>query len=141
MIVGKACFLLLCLLACVAAFTYQGTRRFSSARTMRMDTSDAGGNDAALRGKMQEAVEADPELKQFLSGSVAKWKGTTDTLKRRKQVPDAGYTPQQVVEKCLAALEINDEPQLDHGCCVLLSFKSPTGPLAEGGLDPAEYGE
>jgi hypothetical protein len=27
-----------------------------------------------------------------------------------------------------------------HGACVALEFKSPAGPLAEGGLDPAAYG-
>ena len=61
----------------------------------------------------------------------------------------------------LDALQINDDPQLDHGCCVLLAFKSPSGitldstldavilylnvnrlsgPLGESNLDPSGYG-
>ena len=83
----KAFFFLSCLLVCVSAFLYKSTRRLNSARTMlSMDTTD---KDAALKSKMQEAVEADPDLKQFLAGNVAKWKGTADSLKRRKQVGES----------------------------------------------------
>lgn len=56
------------------------------------------------------------------------------------QYPSAELSPLDVIKKCLQALQNNDEPQLDHGACVLLEFKSPIGPLAEGGLDPAGYG-
>lgn len=81
----------------------------------------------------------DPKLAAFLQGSTP-WSGRTDILVRRKQVPDSSYGPQEVVRKCLDAFQVNDDPQLDHGCCVLLGFKSPLGPLAESGLDPAAYG-
>jgi hypothetical protein len=84
----------------------------------------------------------DPNLNEYLKGeeSSAAWKGSTEILKRKKQVPLSEYSPQTVVTKCLEALQCNDDPQLDHGCCVLLSFKSPTGLLSQGGLDPAGYG-
>lgn len=83
----------------------------------------------------------DPELQSYMNGSKdVPWKGSRRSLARRKQVPLPEYTPQQVVRKCLDALQLNDEPQLDHGCCVLLEFKSPQGLLAESGLDPAGYG-
>lgn len=54
-------------------------------------------------------------------------KGRKDILGRKKQLPKSNYTPQQVVQIILDALQINDDPQLDHGCCVLLAFTSPTG--------------
>ena len=63
-----------------------------------------------------------------------------DILKRKKQVPDPAYAPKDVVRTCLSALQNNDDPQLDHGACVVLEFRSPAGPLSEGGLDPSEYG-
>jgi hypothetical protein len=40
----------------------------------------------------------------------------------------------------LSALQNNDEPQLDHGACVVLEFKSPGGVLDSCGLDPGKYG-
>lgn len=77
-----------------------------------------------------ELSSEDPSLRSFLKGNVdAPWKGTTDSLKRRKQIPLPEYDPRKVVQICLDALQVNDEPQLDHGCCVLLSFKSPNGPV------------
>ena len=84
----------------------------------------------------------DKGLQDFLKGDGANvpWKGTTEILKRRKQVPSSEYDPQTVVRKCLQALQTNDDPQLDHGSCVLLAFKSPFGMLSQGGLDPAGYG-
>ena len=86
-------------------------------------------------------VSNDPELKEYLNGSSGKvWKGSREMLGRRKQIPASEYTIQDVVKKCLAALQNNDEPQLDHGACVTLEFKNPSGPLAEGDLDPAAYG-
>lgn len=84
---------------------------------------------------------ADPEYEQFMSGQEAKpWKGTRIALVRKGQVPLPEYSAQDVIRICLSALQNNDDPQLDHGACVTLEFKSPTGPLAEGGLDPAAYG-
>ena len=99
------------------------------------------------RLKIGENVEfdptgnTDPDYQQFLSGPEGKpWKGTRIALVRKGQVPLPEYSAQDVVRICLAALLNNDDPQLDHGACVVLEFKSPTGPLAEGGLDPAAYG-
>eukprot|EP01038_Epipyxis_sp_PR26KG_P008598 gene8598-11618_t len=81
------------------------------------------------------------DLENFLKGNVdVPWKGTRSILGRKKQIPSQDYDAQQVIRICLDALVINDDPQLDHGCCVLLSFMSPIGPLAESGLDPAGYG-
>ena len=83
----------------------------------------------------------DPEFEQFMSGQEAKpWKGTRIALVRKGQVPLPEYSAQDVIRICVSALQNNDDPQLDHGACVTLEFKSPTGPLAEGGLDPAGYG-
>ena len=86
--------------------------------------------------------QQDKKLQEFLNGEGMKaaWKGSTESLKRRKQVPSSEYDPQTVVRKCLQALQANDDPQLDHGCCVLLAFKSPFGMLTQGGLDPAGLG-
>jgi hypothetical protein len=61
-------------------------------------------------------------------------------LVRKKQVPDKKYSSKDVIRICLAALQNNDDPQLDHGSCVVLAFKSPQGPLAQGNLDPSGYG-
>ena len=83
----------------------------------------------------------DPLLEQYLKGSInSPWKGTRESLSRRKQAPRTDYSPNDVVKICLSALQTNDDPQLDHGCCVLLEFKSPNGPLSKSGLDPAGYG-
>eukprot|EP01036_Dinobryon_divergens_P029231 gene29231-38299_t len=86
--------------------------------------------------------QQDKKLQEYLNGEGLKatWKGSTESLKRRKQVPSSEYDPQTVVRKCLQALQANDDPQLDHGCCVLLSFKSPFGMLTQGGLDPTGLG-
>lgn len=87
------------------------------------------------------SAEDNAELSNYLSGTlISPWKGSRDILKRKKQVPDSSYNPQKVVMTCLNALAINDDPQLDHGCCVLLEFKSPNGPLSKDNLDPASYG-
>lgn len=80
-------------------------------------------------------------MQNFLKGELNEpWRGSRDVLKRKKQWPLSEYSPQQVVRKVLDALQINDDPQLDHGCCVLLEFKAPGGVLAQSGLDPAGYG-
>jgi hypothetical protein len=92
---------------------------------------------------IEAALANDPRLGEYLKGqgyAMRAWSGSRDSLKRRKQVPDPSYTPADVVQLCLRALQNNDEPQLDHGACVVLEFKSPSGVLAEGGLDPAGYG-
>lgn len=67
------------------------------------------------------------------------WQGTTEILERRNQVPKKSYTPIEVTKICLQALQNNDDPQLDHGACVVLAFKSPNGLLASSSLDPAGY--
>ena len=82
-----------------------------------------------------------PEYQEFLKGPEGKpWKGTRIALPRKGQVPLPEYSAQDVVRICLSALQNNDDPQLDHGACVSLEFKSPMGPLSDGGLDPAAYG-
>jgi len=102
---------------------------------------------------------ADKDMEEFLNGSTEKpWRGSTISLGRRGQIPNARYSPADVVRICLKALQSNDDPQLDHGCCVVLQFRSPKGELfmfniinvtlskfhkgilAETNLDPAIYG-
>mmetsp|Transcript_2396 Transcript_2396/g.4247 ORF Transcript_2396/g.4247 Transcript_2396/m.4247 type:complete len:210 (-) Transcript_2396:12-641(-) len=78
-------------------------------------------------------------MENYMKGTMP-WKGTRDILPRKKQIPSKEYSATSVVRKILDALQINDDPQLDHGCCVLLEFKSPSGPLAKTDLDPAAYG-
>lgn len=68
------------------------------------------------------------------------WGGNTNILARKKQIPSKDYGPKDVIRICLQALQSNDDPQLDHGACVVMSFKSPSGMLSEGRLDPAQYG-
>ncbi len=84
----------------------------------------------------------DPKLIEFMQGAGGKkiWKGTRDILTRRKQVPSSEYNAIDVVKICVEALKCNDDPQLDHGACVVLEFKSPNGPLSDQSLDPAAYG-
>lgn len=85
--------------------------------------------------------QSNADLKEFLAGPEGKkWKGTRDILPRRQQVPLPEYSPAEVCRTILAALQDNDLPQLDNGAAVVLEFKSPTGLLAEGSLDPAAYG-
>lgn len=85
--------------------------------------------------------ELDNDLESFLKGSVNKpWGGTRDILKRKGQIPLASLGPRDIIKICLAALQHNDDPQLDHGGAVVLEFKSPNGVIAESGLDPAGYG-
>lgn len=130
--------LILCLLVVVVQTTAFSIRQVGYAtRASTKRSCEASASEASKT----EAVENDPELKQFLEGTMnLKWKGDRMSLRRRKQVPLPEYSPQKVIEIVLRALQVNDDPQLDHGACVLLEFKSPTGPLADGGLDPAEYG-
>jgi hypothetical protein len=40
----------------------------------------------------------------------------------------------------LKALQINDDPQLDHGAAVALQFASPDSSLALSGINAAQYG-
>lgn len=90
---------------------------------------------------LREQIAKDPQLAEYLKGPEGKpWKGSRSMLIRRKQIPDISYGPVDVVKICLDALQNNDDPQLDHGACVVLEFKSPTGLLAQEGLDPAAYG-
>ena len=76
----------------------------------------------------------------FINKQAKKWRGSTETLKRRGQIPDKKYTPSDVCRIILSALQSNDDPQLDHGACVVLEFATPNGPLSNSGLDPGEYG-
>jgi len=70
-----------------------------------------------------------------MSGSEGKpWRGTRDILRRRGQVPTNDYEPADVCRIVLRALQSNDDPQLDHGACVALEFKSPKGLLASAGI-------
>mmetsp|Transcript_5513 Transcript_5513/g.5693 ORF Transcript_5513/g.5693 Transcript_5513/m.5693 type:complete len:214 (-) Transcript_5513:34-675(-) len=86
-------------------------------------------------------ITTDPDLESFLSGSLNKeWNGSTNMLERRGQIPKEEYGPKDVIRICLSALQHNDDPQLDHGACVVLAFKSPTGVLSQNNLDPAAYG-
>ncbi len=56
----------------------------------------------------------DPEYQQFLAGPQGKpWKGSRMSLARKGQVPLLEYSAQDVVRICLAALQNNDDPQLD----------------------------
>ena len=84
----------------------------------------------------------DPKFMEFMQGAGGRkvWKGTKDILTRRKQVPSSEYNVIDVVKICVEALKCNDDPQLDHGACVVLEFKSPNGPLSDQSLDPAAYG-
>jgi len=87
----------------------------------------------------QETVN-DPRLKEFMAGEGSKeWRGTKTGLERRGELPDPKYSPIDVIRIVLKALQTNDYPQLDHGACVVLEFKSPTGPLAIFS-NPAELG-
>lgn len=96
---------------------------------------------SALSMLVETTCIADIQMQSFLKGdSNEPWRGSRDVLKRKKQWPQPEYSPQQVIRKVLNALQINDDPQLDHGCCVLLEFKSPNGVLAQSGLDPTGYG-
>ena len=110
--------------------------RSSSFTAYYLSSADQGNSDGFIQ------KQQDKKLQEFLNGEGTKaaWKGSTESLKRRRQVPSSEYDPQTVVSKCLQALQANDDPQLDHGCCVLLAFKSPHGTLAQGGLDPAGLG-
>ena len=84
----------------------------------------------------------DEGLKEFLKGpDKKKWKGVKDMLVRKGQIPDDKYTPKDVVKIVLTALQDNDSPQLDHGACVVLEFRSVNGPLNDPNLDPAAYGQ
>lgn len=81
------------------------------------------------------------DLSAFLSQQSRPWSGRWDILKRRSQIPSPEFGPREVVAKCLKALKTNDDPQLDHGSCVVLSFASPQGALKSSGLDPAQHGK
>ena len=84
----------------------------------------------------------DQGLKEFLAGPEnKKWGGVRDMLARKGQIPDEKYTPKDVVKVLLAALQDNDSPQLDHGACVVLEFRSTNGPLNDPNLDPSRYGQ
>jgi hypothetical protein len=48
------------------------------------------------------------------------WKGVRDMLPRKGQIPLPSYGPKDVCKIILAALQNNDDPQLDHGACVAL---------------------
>jgi len=91
---------------------------------------------------IKEVNYDDPGLKEFLKGPEnKKWNGIRDMLPRKGQIPLEKYTPRDVVTICLTALQNNDDPQLDHGACVVLEFKSSNGPLNDPNLDPAKYGQ
>lgn len=87
-----------------------------------------------------QVMKDDPRLKDFMAGEGSKeWRGTKSMLERRGEIPDPKYSPIDVIRVVLKALQTNDYPQLDHGACVVLEFKSSTGPLAIFS-NPAELG-
>ena len=85
-------------------------------------------------------TQDDNDKEAFINKQAKKWRGSTDTLQRRGQVPEIRYSPSDVCKIILSALQSNDDPQLDHGACVVLEFATPNGPLKTSGLDPSEYG-
>jgi len=84
--------------------------------------------------------EVNADVEAYLSGKARKWRGSWDILPRRKQVPSPEYSSKDVVVTILKALKNSDDPQLDHGPAVVLSFASPQGTLKESNLDPSDYG-
>lgn len=89
--------------------------------------------------RLLQHLEQNLELKQYLEGNLP-WKGTKDILGRKGQIPSSRYGALDVVKICLSALQINDDPQLDHGCCVVQAFQSPKGEIAQLEMDPAAFG-
>lgn len=128
-------------------FRNQRIWKFTEAEKLKNLKSKNNENDldtqnlSDLQQRLEDLIEKDPKLKEFLAGPEGKpWKGSKDILERRNQIPLAEYLPNDVIRICLEALKSNDDPQLDHGACVTLAFQSPSGVLANGGLDPAAYG-
>jgi len=63
----------------------------------------------------------DPNLELYLTGKLVKpWSGSRSILVRKGQIPSSKYSPRDVVSICLAALQNNDDPQLDHGAAVVM---------------------
>jgi hypothetical protein len=89
---------------------------------------------------LRSSPEVNADVEAYLSGKARKWRGTWDILPRRKQVPLPEYSSKDVVMTILKALKNSDDPQLDHGPAVVLSFASPQGTLKESNLDPSDYG-
>ena len=125
--------LLLCLcLSLGHAFVRTSANWRQLVKTIPLQASESSENQAS-------SID-DPRLKEFMAGEGSKeWRGTKTGLERRGEVPDSKYTPIDVIRIVLKALQSNDYPQLDHGACVVLEFKSPSGPLAVFS-NPAELG-
>eukprot|EP00953_Heterococcus_sp_UTEX-ZZ885_P039667 20326-Heterococcus_DN1.PRE.1 len=79
------------------------------------------------------AVSADDE---FADWAETGRKGRV--LKRKKDTPLPEYTPQQVCDKVLRALQLNDDPMLDYGAAVLVMFSSQDNAASQ--LSPSAYG-
>lgn len=88
--------------------------------------------------EVEPEIPVAPELQSFLEGRVLRWAGNENIIKRRGQVPSPSFSPRKVVFTVLSALKVNDEPQINHGALVLLTFSSPTGDIGKSKLDPGE---
>lgn len=118
-------------------------RPFAPPLTRRLPTCNlASASSSSIDDVTKERAAEDPLFAEFMRGADSKktWKGTYDILGRRGQVPKTEYSIKDVVNIVVTALGCNDDPQLDHGACTALSFRSPGGPLADASLDPASYG-
>ena len=94
-----------------------------------------------IQSTAQEPTSDDPGFIEFMRGPEKKqWKGERSLLVKRNQIPSKTYTVKDVVQICMKALQNNDDPQLDHGACVVLEFRSPTGPLNDHALNPSSFG-
>ena len=66
-------------------------------------------------------ISRDPGLESYLKGTDSRpWSGSRSILKRKGQVPNPELSPRDVIKIILAALQNNDDPQLDHGASVVL---------------------
>jgi len=53
-------------------------------------------------------------------GNNKPWNGSKAILKRKGQYPQPNLEPKDIIRICLAALQHNDDPQLDHGASVVM---------------------
>jgi len=56
------------------------------------------------------------------------------------QWPQPELSPNEVIMMVFDALQQNDDPQLDHGCLVLLEMASEGFDARRRGLNPAQFG-
>jgi hypothetical protein len=101
---------------------------------LRLSAETGTDNETVETGADKGASTEEPQYEGM------KWEGTKVNLMRRGQVPSPKHQPVDVIRICLQALQNNDDPQLDHGACVVLGFRSATGPLAAM-QDPYTFGK